>query len=91
MCVVFVGEGYFSVVGGFYPVVRDGYAMGVPTEVFDNSCGVLERPLGVDNPVFGIEGFSELWSDWKFSLFGKAEEFLKELPPVYCSHGFDRE
>ena len=91
MCVVFVGEGNFSVGGGFYPVVRDGYPMGVPAEVFDNSCGILEWPLGVDNPVFGIEGFSELGSDWKFGLFGKAEEFLKELSPVYGSHGFDGE
>ena len=72
-------------------MVRDGYAMCVPAEVFDDSCGVLERPLGVDNPVFGIEGISEFWSDWKFSLFGKAKEFLKELSPVYGSHGFDRE
>ena len=44
-------------------MVRDGYPMSVPAEVFDNSCGVLEGPLGEDNPVFGIECFSELGSD----------------------------
>lgn len=45
--------------------------MCISTEVFDHGSRVLEGFLGVDYPVFGIEGFSELGGYGQLFLFCK--------------------
>lgn len=54
--IVFIGKVHFVILDGLDPMVANGHLMGISPQIFDDTCGARERPLGIDHPRFFEQG-----------------------------------
>ena len=59
MRVVLPSERHVAIRNVQQPVIGDGYAMGVASQIMQDMLGPAERRLGVDDPVFAKQGTKE--------------------------------
>src|SRR5579872_7124469 len=84
-------KGNLAIGEGNQPMIGDGYAVGVATEVVQDVLGTAERGLGVDYPVFaeepsqpgserfGLRNRSEFSSEMKLTVLERLPKAGDEL------------
>lgn len=86
-----VPEPNVCVVVGDQAMVRDGNAVGVPTQIGHDVFGIVERRLAVDDPFFPVEVVQEPGIECQLSAPKQMPEFVEELAAKEPRHHLDRQ